>query len=430
MNILHINTTDNIGGAGRAMYRLHQGLKHQGQASYILAKSRTTGEPDVQAIAEAVGNRHSLLGRLIDFVGVRADAWFGIPDFHRSTRHILETKCFQQAQVVHFHNLHGGYFNYHLLPTFAAHKPVVWTLHDMWALTGHCAYSYDCERWKTGCFDCPLLREPGRQMVSPGPTRIDRTRRIWRNKQQLYRKTRLHVVTPSYWLYKLAGESILAKADSIQCIPNGVDLAVFRPVDRTMARCALDIDLNAKVILFVAAHVTDRRKGFSYLLNALHTLQDTESIVLLTTGTMGMAGTQLGRFRCRNLGQLSDERLLSLAYNAADLLVFPTLADNQPLVLIESLACGTPIVSFDVGGVPEMVRHGETGYLACYKDAHDLAQGVLTLLEDDNLRARMRQQCREIAEKEYGLALQAQRYIALYERAYEEHQQLVNNGPQ
>jgi glycosyltransferase involved in cell wall biosynthesis len=189
-----------------------------------------------------------------------------------------------------------------------------------------------------------------------------------------------------------------------------------------MARQALDIPLDAQVILFVAANISQRRKGFAYLLQALDAIHDTEQIVLLTIGTATSAGERLARFRRRNLGRLSDDRLLALTYNAADLFILPTQADNQPLTLIEALACGTPIVSFDVGGVPDMVRHLETGYLARYKDASDMTRGILTLLEDDDLRARMRQRCREIAQAEYGLDLQVRRHVELYERAIEEHQ--------
>jgi len=125
----------------------------------------------------------------------------------------------------------------------------------------------------------------------------------------------------------------------------------------------------------------------------------------------------------RQLGRLSDEHLQRLAFTAADVFVFPTLADNQPLVLIEALACGTPVVSFDVGGVPEMVRHLETGYLARYKDVDDLARGIQMLLKDEDARHRMRLRCRQVAEEEYSLELQARRYMALYKEAIEYHRQ-------
>jgi len=165
------------------------------------------------------------------------------------------------------------------------------------------------------------------------------------------------------------------------------------------------------------------RKGFLYFLQALEKLHDIHSIWLLASGGKVELGEQAKRFKVRQLGHLSDEHLQRLAFTAADVFVFPTLADNQPLVLIEALACGTPIVSFDVGGVPEMVRHLETGYLARYKDANDFACGIQKLLKDDDLRHRMRLRCRKVAEEEYSLEQQARRYAALYEEVVKHHRQ-------
>lgn len=418
MNILHINEVSSIGGAARAMYRLHEEFKRQGHTSHILAGTSNTTEPDIFVIDEIIKSRYSLLGRVIDSLGRFAEMRLGIPyTWYRSTKHVLETDPFQRAQVVHLHNLHGDYFNYHLLPTMSSNKGVVWTLHDMWPLTGHCAYAYDCERWKSECHDCPLLKAPKRRLVEPPPKKRDRTRQIFRDKRRLYEKTELHIATPSRWLYGLVQESILAEAASIQFIPNGIDLNVFRPLDQNMARQALEIPLDARTILCVTQRNPDGRKGFRYLVDALMSIADREPVVLLTVGSQKTIDVNLDGFRRRDLGRLSEERLMCLAYNAADVFVFPTLADNQPLMLLEAMACGTPSVSFDVGGVSEAVRHNDSGYLARYADAADLARGITTLLGDEHLRDRMGRRGREIAEAEYSLQVQARRYVALYQQA-------------
>lgn len=417
MNILHINTVSNVGGAARAMYRLHRELKRQGHTSHILAGTHAKTEPDIFAIAEIIRGRCGLLGRIADALGRLAETHLGLPYTRfQTTKHVLSTDLFQQAEVVHFHNLHGGYFNYHLLPIFSSLKRIVWTLHDMWALTGHCAYAYDCQRWKRECHHCPLLQEPGRRIVEPPPTKKDRTRQIFRSKRRLYQKAELHIATPSKWLYGLVKESILAEAASIQIIPNGIDLDVFRPLDQDMARQALEIPLDAKTILFITQRELSGRKGFQHLVDALMEIEDKDSVVLLTLGSTETIDINLDGFRRRDLGHLSNERLMSLAYNAADIFVFPTLADNQPLMLIEALACGTPAVSFNVGGVSEAVRHDDSGYLARYADATDLAQGIKIMLDNNDLRDRMGHRGREIVEAEYSLELQARRYAALYER--------------
>jgi glycosyltransferase involved in cell wall biosynthesis len=378
----------------------------------------------VSTIQEVTGFYRGVLGSAKRGLAVRADAWLGIASLHGSTKRLMGTDLFGWADLLQLHNLHGRYFNYQLLPRISLAKPVVWTLHDMWAFTGHCAYAFDCSRWKNGCHACPLLKKAQRHLVEPGPTRLDRTRSIWRQKRRLYEQSNLHIITPSYWLGAQVKDSILAQAAAVEVIPNGVDLDVFRPVDRRTVRTKLGLPLDAKVILFVAEKLSNRRKGFAALLRALEHLPDSEGLLLLTIGTVESRGL-LGRFRCKELGRVNDEGLLGLAYSAADLFVLPTLADNQPLVLIESLACGTPIVSFNVGGVPEMVRHLETGFLAESKDAEHLAHGISVLLHDDELRARMRRRCRDVAVAEYGLELQVERYLALYRRAIEGHRQTL-----
>lgn len=420
MNILHINTQDNVGGAARAMYRLHKGLQWSGHMSQLLVGHQTRLEPDIGSINRQAGPFRTAADKMLDRIGLQLERWWGIDKWsYRNSWHIPQTPFFRQADVINLHNLHGGYLNLRVLPELARHKPMVWTLHDMWALTGHCAYSYDCERWRSGCYDCPLLKEPGRQTIEPKPTPTDRTRRTWSMKRGLYERSPLYIVTPSKWLQKLVEGSILADSLAIQCIPYGLDLASFRPLEQATARRALDIPHEARVVMFMAYDVVHGRKGFDYLLDALAGLADTDSIYLLTIGNHDRLEPQAERFRLRTLGYLSDERLQRLAYTAADAFVFPTLADNQPLVLIEAMACGTPLISFNVGGVSEIVRHMETGYLARYKDAADLAQGIQLLLDDASLRGQLGRRCREIAEIEYALGLQAQRYVEVYERAVE-----------
>jgi glycosyltransferase involved in cell wall biosynthesis len=215
---------------------------------------------------------------------------------------------------------------------------------------------------------------------------------------------------------------MLRTALTIECIPYGIDLDVFRPTAQSSARQTLGIRPDAKVILFVAAKVIQGRKGLSYLFEALHRVQSTDKIVLLTVGSAGSEQRQLQRFEQIHLGQVTDEAKLNLAYNAADVYVLPTLADNLPLTVQESLASGTPVVAFDVGGLPEMISHPQTGYLARYKDAADLAAGILTILDNAERREPMRQRCRAVAVERYALDLQATRYAKLYERAIRDHQ--------
>jgi glycosyltransferase involved in cell wall biosynthesis len=397
------------------MYRLHQGLRKQGHDSRLLVGSSAISEPEVVEIRRLAMGKRFAARKMVDSLARFAEWRIRIPfDYYATTRQILYSQAFREADIVHLHNLHGRYFNYRLLPEIAERKPVVWTLHDMWALTGHCAYSYDCERWLTGCGNCPLLKGmEGRQVEPPG-TRFDLTQQVWRTKGRVYGESTLHVVTPSRWLLGQARRSVLSGAASFQHIPYGVDLSVFRPRDRSMARRALELPLDAKVVLFAAQSAASQRKGFHFVLEGLKRLMR-PSVVLLTLGANSATNIEVDGGRIRSIGTLTDERLMNLAYCAADLLVFPSLADNLPLVLVESLAAGTPSVSFNVGGVPELVRHMETGYLARYEDIEDLICGIKLLLDDDTLRMQMSQQCRAIAESGLTLELQALRYVELYE---------------
>lgn len=421
MNILQISAAADTGGAGVAMMRLHHALIAEGHQSRIVARLRRSRQSNVLTVPEALGMRQSPLHRLLNNVRMQLDAWFALPGIYRSTKQLLHSDLFEQAHIVQLHNLHGFYFNYGLLPQIAERKPTVWTLHDMWPLTGHCAYAYECTRWQTGCFHCPLLRGSGRRLVEPRPMLIDRTTQRWKRKRDLYQNSRLHIVTPSDWMASQVKQSILRRAPSIQCIPYGLDLEVFRPRDQASARQALGVPSESSVILFVAAQVIQGRKGLAYLYRALQTMQGHGEHILLTIGRTGTNLQQLQRFKQIHLGHIGDESTLNLAYCAADLFVLPTLADNLPLTVQESLASGTPVVSFDIGGLPEMVRHMETGYLARYRDSSDLAAGMLTILEDETLRARMGENCRTAAVARYSLTDQVRRYVDLYGHAIAEH---------
>ncbi len=414
MHILQLNNAT-AGGAGIVMLRLHRAFLRQGHDAHILAQRVTRPGTGITPISQQLGSSPGL-ARLGNFVRLKLDRALTLPALHTATRKIIRTRLFAQADVIQFHNLHSNYFNIHLLPEIAAQKPVVWTLHDMWAFTGHCAYAFDCPRWQTGCGACPLLTGTGRGLGYPPPTLFDRTRQVWRSKQSIYGSAPLHIVTPSVWLEKLVKESVLASAASIQCIPNGLNLQTFQPLPQREARRELNLPPHDRVILFVAHKGKSYRKGFPLLLQALERIPDTFAVTLLTIGETGRVPEQIEHFTRHDLGSLTSEHDLARAYSAADIFVTPTLADNQPLVVIEALACGTPVVAFNVGGLQEMVHHMETGYLARSKDVGDLARGIQTLLADDEHRAVMRHRCRELAEQEYRLDLQAQRYLDLYEK--------------
>ncbi len=400
MKVLHINTSDTGSGGAIAAYRLYQGLLSQGVDSQLLVNSSKSLDNRIAIIPRKITQEKLSfqIAKHISLNYVNVINTFKIP----------QHPFFKEAQIINFHNLHGGYFNYLAIPKLTESKPAVFTLHDMWSFTGHCVYSFDCDRWKFGCGQCPYLDTyPAIQK--------DTTNLEWKLKKWIYNHSNLVIVTLSKWLTKQAKKSIL-NCFPIHHIPNGIDTQAYQPINSELCRHILGIPDNKKVIMFAAQSLADPRKGGDLLLKALQSLPESlkQETILLTFGSSGETITKELGMQAMNLGYVQSDRLKSIAYSAADLFVFPTRADNLPLVLQESMACATPMVSFNVGGVPDLVRPGITGYLAEPENATELSTGIVELLEDVTLRECMNRHCREITIKEYSLELQAQRYIDLY----------------
>jgi len=402
MKILHINQSDISGGAAIAGYRLQQGLLEQGIDSKMLVGTMKTDSDRIASVPRK-SRFENQLNRFTKYSGlnyINLFSSFNIPDH----------KFYQNADIINFHNLHTGYFNYLAIPTLTKNKPAVFTLHDMWSFTGHCAYSYNCDRWKIGCGKCPYPD------TYPAIYR-DSTRLEWKLKDWVYSKSNLVIVTPSNWLTEQAQKSMLRRFPVCQ-IPYGIDLNAYLPLDKSLCKTVLDIPINKRVLLFGADSLKDKRKGGDLLLKALQQLPQslTSETILLTFGNGSESITSELGMPNISLGYINSDRLKSIVYSAADLFIFPTRADNLPLVLQESMACGTPMVSFDIGGVPDLVRPMVTGYLAKPEDAMDFCNGIVMLLEDDQLRQTMSANCRAISLAEYSLELQAKRYIELYKK--------------
>ncbi len=406
MNILHINQSDISGGAAIAGYRLHKSLLTHNINSYLLVGKINIYSPHITYVPRKhfIEKQLSRLTFPLGFNYVNHISSFDIP------KHIF----YQNADILNFHNLHFDYFNYLAIPSLTKNKPAVFTLHDMWSFTGHCAYSYDCDRWKIGCGKCPYPN------TYPAIAR-DNTHLEWKLKKWVYSRSNLSIVAPSNWLVEQAKQSMLNSLP-IYHIPNGLDTQAYQPLDSEQCRFVLGIPPNKKVLMFGAESLKDSRKGGDLLVKALSSLPDSlkAETILLTLGHGSESISETVGMTSLNLGYVSSDRLKSIAFSAADLFVFPTRADNLPLVLQESMACGTPMVSFNIGGVPDLVRPKITGYLASPEDANDFSNGILQLLEDQNLRNIMSQNCRAIALEEYPLEVQTKKYISLYQKILDE----------
>ncbi len=317
----------------------------------------------------------------------------------------------QQMRTCDILNLHwvAAYVDYESFLVEAARRArLVWTLHDMNAFTGGCHYDLGCGRFLACCGACPQLGSAESEDLSS---------QIWARKQVVFESDglrKLCIVTPSRWLGGMAKDSSLFGAFRIETIPYGLDLSDFAPRDRAAARDVLGIPLDAKVVLFLAETVDNRRKGFSLLLDALK--QCAVSADGLWVLSVGNNPPNLDRgLRGSHLSYVGSDRFLSLVYSAADVFAIPSLQDNLPNTVMEAMACGVAVVGFNIGGVPDMVRHGTTGLLVPPGDVDGLATSLVQVLNNSEMCRRMGAEGRAIAVEEYALHTQARRYRELYE---------------
>ncbi|QUY40606.1 glycosyltransferase family 4 protein [Acaryochloris marina] len=400
MKVLHINQSDISGGAAIAGYRLHKELLKQGVNSKLLVGNLQTDDEEVN-LSPRRYRLENQLGRFTSRLGFNHLNYFGSFD-------IPKHRFFQECDLLNFHNLHFAGFSYMAIPKLTKSKPAIFTLHDMWSFTGHCAYSFDCNRWQNGCGSCPYPE------TIPAIKR-DTTRWEWKFKNWVYRNSDLVIVSPSKWLAQQAKKSILNQF-SIHHIPYGIDTDIYKPLDNKLSRSILGIPLQKKVLLFCAVKLNEPRKGGDLLIKSLSSLPEKlkKECILITLGKPYSALDKSTDIETIHLGYITNDRIKAIVYSSADLFLLPTRADNLPVVLQESMACGTATVSFRVGGVQDLVRPNVTGYLAQEENIEDFSKGIEVLLKDDKLRYEMGLNCRLIALEEYSSKLQAKRYLNLY----------------
>jgi glycosyltransferase involved in cell wall biosynthesis len=414
--VVHLSTIDVKGGAARSAYRLHQGLQRIGCSSAMFAMDKTCADQSIvrfeppQGIVDRIGNRIRREAIARDFVRHRETRPSGYELFSDDRGPFPHAMMAQipPCDVVNLHWVAGMVDYGSFFPLMTRTTPVVWTLHDMNAFTGGCHYDHRCGRFSGSCGACPQLGSNGEQ---------DLSRAVWERKRRaiMAAKTgRLRIVTPSRWLAEEARKSSLLSEIRVDVIPYGLDLDVFMPRDKAYSRDLLGIPQDARVVFFLADVVDNRRKGFSFLLEALpHCAKRVEKLLLVSLGQQPPQAD--GRMPWLHLGSVHDDRLLSAVYSAADIFVLPSLQDNLANTVLESMACGVPVVSFDAGGTPDMVRPGITGQLVPAFEVPVLASTIVELLNAPDVLKTMSAHCRRVALEDYPLVLQAERYASLYQ---------------
>jgi len=403
------------GGGATSMYRLHCSLRKAGIDSQILCERKLTDSPHVQVI------EHSKPTKVAEKVIKQFTSRLGLNDIYRiSSFNLKKLKPILEADILHFHGIHGGFINYLALPGLTAGRPSVFTLCDMWPLTGHCAFSFDCDRWKTGCGHCPYPN-------AHPPIKRDATKLEWKLKDWVYSHSNLTIVSKSKWLTKMAKQSELLNRYPIHEIPNGIDTKVYQPLDKTQCRSKLGLSADKKVLMFAAVKLDDFRKGGDLLLKALKRLPQTlkKETILLMLGAEGCIEAEVADMQVVRLGFISDDHFKAICYSAADLFLFPTRAETFGNVALESIACGTPVVSFAVGGVPDIVRPGITGYLAQPENVNNFSQKIAEFLEDKRLLNQLSEQCPIIVRQEFAIEDYARKHVDLYCNLLQSHEKIA-----
>jgi glycosyltransferase involved in cell wall biosynthesis len=418
LNVQHLNHTDAGNGGARAAYRLHRGLGGIGVESQMFVGSKDTQDSNVTEFRPAT-DLWSRLKRRVRSERIRRDfdrnqdqrpdnAEIFADDRTPHPGEVL-SRC-PNADVLNLHSVYGlidhrAFFQ-------AVSRPVVWTLHDMNAFTGGCQYSVGCQRFEDACGRCPQL---GSDVEN------DLSRQVWKRKKTAYQDgmegSQLGVVCPSEWMAGEARASSLLADVPVRVIPNGLDTDRFFPRKAGGMSTALGIPSNHRIVLFVASD-TRPRKGFDLLDEAFASLP-VENTTLLSVG--GGEPTLSSELPHVHAGHVESDLLLSAFYSLANIFVIPSRQDNLPNTVLESMACGTPVVGFDVGGIPDMVRPNETGWLVQAEDVRSLRTAIETALSDDIERERMGARCRDVVEAEYTLEVQARAYRRLYETVIAEN---------
>jgi glycosyltransferase involved in cell wall biosynthesis len=324
-----------------------------------------------------------------------------------------------KPEILHLHNLHGSYFDVRKLPELSAARPTILTLHDCWSLTGHCAYPLDCEHWKTGCGQCPYLD-------IYVPIRRDQSAANCRIKRDALAASRLGIATPSRWLMRMAEDAgVVGENIEARVIPNGVDTTVYRPGDKSAAREALGLPQDRHIITFAGRALDESPyKGFSTLADAVRILAsrlDAPDVLFLAIGS-DAPPEHIGRSELRSLPFTEDSTRVASYYQAADLYVHPARAENMPLAIIEAMACGTPVIASNVGGIPEIIDDGSSGLLFEAGDASALADSVLGLLVDETRRRSFAEASARLVAERLTLRQQVDAYLDWYAELLERTQ--------
>ncbi|WNZ27675.1 glycosyltransferase [Leptolyngbya sp. NK1-12] len=410
MKVLHLSSFDSSGGAARAAYRIHVGLKQIGIDSQMLVQYQAIRDQTVLTVEDKVKAK---LRSILDS---------SISKFRSPTHYLFSPQWIPDAVAAKVAQIDPDIINLNWVcnsflrieTLLRLQKPLVWTLQDMWPFTGGCHYSLGCDRYQVTCGHCPQLNSTKEQ---------DLSRWVWQRKAKAWQHLNLAIVAPSQWMAKAAKGSSLFRNLRIEVIPFGLDTTVFKPLDMRVARDLLNLPQNKQLVLFGAIDATgDKRKGFHLLQAALERLRQadwSERIELIIFGSSAPDNPLDLGFEAHFLGHLHDDLSLRIAYAAADVMIAPSIEESFGQTASEALACGTPVVVFRDTGLADIVDHLQNGYIAQHCDIQDLAQGIAWILSSEQ-HHELRVAARRKAEQAFSFEVVGKQHLSLYEEILQE----------
>lgn len=382
-NVLILSTAAATGGAAIAASRLFSALQSQHQHVSMMVRQNTSSNTSIHTVPHIWWRKAWERAVILSHNGFSKDKLWQI-DIANTGFDLLRHPLYCQTDVVHLHWINQGFLSLRTLKDILlSGRRVVWTLHDQWPYTGICHYAGECTRFSASCRYCPLLHQPGKK---------DLSHIIFQKKKEIYSAGPITFIGCSQWIAEQARSSELIKGHRLLSIPNPIPSAIFHPMDRAEARFRHGLPQDRPVVMFCSQKVSEERKGFVYLQQALRRFPD---VHLLVVGDGG-------------LNVSSPEEMASL-YAAADVFVTPSLQDNLPNTIAEAMSVGTPCVGFRVGGIPEMIDHLSNGFVAIPRDAESLAEGIRYVLSHD-----LRSEAAACAAAKYDESSIAQQYMRIY----------------
>jgi len=406
MKILIVNTSDLEGGAARASYRLHKSLLAIHVDSKMLVQNKSSDDFTVIAETSKLRKGFNKLRPTIDSLPIGffkertktlfSPSWFGFSN-------IVDQINEMNPDIVHLHWICGGMMTIEDIARIKA--PIVWSLHDMWAFTGGCHYDEECQGYEKECGNCKVLGSDKEN---------DLSKKIFKRKQKAFtQKKDITIVGISNWLNECSKNSTLLKDKNHINLPNPLDTNIFKPFDKEKARELWGLPKDKKLVLFGAMGATsDPRKGFYELMESLEKIEDS-NVELVIFGSERCEDTKDLGFNVYYLGQLYDDVSLVTLYNSVDVMIVPSLQENLSNAIMESLACGVPVVGFDIGGNADMIDHERNGYLAKPFSTIDLAFGIEWVLNNYNYKI-LCQNARNKVLNNFDSVVLAEKYIELY----------------